>query len=137
MVYKISPHKIKLSKALDAFKTGKLDETGLKDKVENYIFAEARRDFDNMIKGRNGRCGYAERPDHLARTDFFAYALARGEFSREEVRRIPFDNVTPEKYIVSHGAELENLVSKEITKLICPQPPQPEMVDHNNISHVL
>lgn len=118
MIYKIFPHEIKLSKALEAFKTDKLDETGLKDKVENYIFAVAREDFDNMIKGRKGRCGYAERPDHLARKDFFAYALARGEFSREEVRRIPFDNVTPEKYIVTHVAELENLVSNEITKLI-------------------
>lgn len=137
MVYKTFPHEIELWKALEAFKTGNLDETVLRDKVENYIFAEARADFDNMIKGRNGRCGYAERPDHLARKDFFAYALARGGFSREEVRKIPFDNTTPEKYIITHGAKLENLVSKEVTKLICPQPPQPVIVDHNNISHVL
>jgi hypothetical protein len=124
MVYRIFQHKIELSKAVDAFNAGQIDETGLREKVEDYIFAEARSDFDIMTSDRDRRkIVYAKHADHVTRTDFFAYALARGKFSHDEIGRIPFDHgENPQIYIETYGMSQDLLVSREIMNLIYPTP---------------
>lgn len=124
MVYKRFQHEIELSKAVDAFNAGQLDETDLRERVEDYIFAEAKSDFDIMISNRNRKnIVYAKHADHVARTDFFAYALARGKFSHDEIGQIPFDHgENPQIYIDTYGISRDQLVSREIMSLIYPTP---------------
>ncbi len=95
-----------------------IDDSLIETALEVAVFNQARRDYDMMIiKGR----AYTIYADHISRPDCFAYALKKGIFSKEEIKKIPFDHGdTVERYIQIYYRE--NLLSIIREELLNPKP---------------
>jgi hypothetical protein len=57
--------------------------------MEEFIFDNARSEFDRMVRSRGYSKVYA---DHILCPGMLAYAVEKGHFSTEEIRKIPFDH---------------------------------------------
>ncbi|MCX8146889.1 MAG: hypothetical protein N3D84_00265 [Candidatus Woesearchaeota archaeon] len=95
-----------------------IDDSSIECALEEAVFRQAREDYETMTK--EGR-PYTIWADHLHMPECLAYALGRGEFSREEIKKIPFDHgQNAETFFQRYGKK--NLPSILREELLNPRP---------------
>ena len=101
------------------YEHGIIDDSSIEKALEEAIFRQARQDYEIMT--RKGKPYIIWAADHVGSPECFAYALERGEFSRREIKRIPFDHGdTVETFPQDYGKE--NLLSSLREELLNPKP---------------
>ena len=98
-----------------------LDDEYLEKTLEEKVFKQARNDYE-LITG--------ERPfptsiDNVGNIEGFVYALEKGKFSEEEIKKIPLAHKENLETFVSRYRK-KNLISDLKEKLLNPEPVSPE-----------
>ena len=96
------------------YSSGIIDDSSIESALEEGVFRQARKDYEAMTrKGRE----YVLYPDHVGRPEFFAHALEKGKFLREEIEKIPFDHGDNAETFVNNY-RIENLLAKLRERLL-------------------
>jgi hypothetical protein len=83
-----------------------IDDQCMDEALEIMVLKHARKEFEVLVKSSSR---YA---DHVGRPEFLAYAIVKGEFTKKEIAKIPFDHrETAESYCQLYGRKnlIENL----------------------------
>ena len=88
------------------YSKGIINDKEIELALKDALIKTARSDYQRMLKNK------CLRPDHDAFIEGLAYALENGEFSKREIKKIPFDHgYDAEKFKNSYGKKdlLKNL----------------------------
>lgn len=97
-----------------------IDDFSIESALETAVLAKARSDYELMIKEGRNRIIYA---DHISSPECLAYGLQKSNFSKEEIKNIPFDhNETAETFQKDYNKK--NLLSILRKELLEPTPLQ-------------
>ena len=98
---------------------GIIDNASIERALEGAVFRQARQDYEFMTTKRGESTPSA---DHLLRPEILAYALVKGRFSKEEIKKMPFDHgETAETFIREYRTN--DLPARLREELLNPQPP--------------
>ncbi len=93
-----------------------IDDASIERVLEEKVFRQARIDYEGTI--RKERSAHI---DNAGRPEYFAYALKKDKFSKEEIEQIPFDHgETAETFAQKY--EIKNLLSVLREKFLDPKP---------------
>jgi len=88
-ISKINDYGLSNQRILDfSYKQGVINDSSIESALEYAVLKQARKDYESLIINKEL---YEEHADHVSRTDCFAYALDKKEFSKEEIEKIPFE----------------------------------------------
>lgn len=89
------------------YRRGVIDDSSIESALEVVVLNQARQDYTMVT---NKRTNFPTSADQISRPDCLAYALDKGKFSPEEIKKIPFDHgASVETYCKRYGKE--NLIS--------------------------
>lgn len=95
-----------------------IDDYLIEEALKPAVIKQARKDYENMIDNNRKPILYA---DEVSMPEYLAYAIENNEFSRWELRKIPFDHgETPKSYCETY--KRKDLFSKLREKILNPRP---------------